>query len=51
MNFSVRWICGKYAELTVEDGNVTLTSSALNEKERKELAAELADAADDLLRH
>jgi hypothetical protein len=50
MKISVKWYNQKYAELTVEDGNFSCTSSLLNEREREELSTLLSEAANDLRR-
>jgi hypothetical protein len=38
-----------YKELTIHDGGTTIVTGPLNEEERRALAAELIDAAQDLL--
>ncbi len=48
MRFSVRKV-GQYKELEVTDGGTTMRGGLLDEKECRALAAELREAADDLM--
>ena len=48
MKISVRTITD-YKEVTIYDGGTTLCTGFLDEKERRALAAELIEAAEDLM--
>jgi hypothetical protein len=48
MDFQLRWIFPKYAELIVTGSNFSIESGLLDEQERIELARELRELADQL---
>jgi len=50
MEFSVRWISNKYAELKVTDGSATIETGLLDEQEREEIAEKLSAIAEELRR-
>ena len=50
MNIEVRWIGNKYREVRFWDLHSSIETSTLDEEESKALAAELMEAAEELLR-
>ena len=48
MEFFVRWISGKYAEVTVKDGGATIETGLLDKEERVETADILIEIAEEL---
>jgi hypothetical protein len=49
MKFDVRTVGGQYKEVKVSYVGTTIETGLLDEKERRELAAALREAADDLM--
>ena len=49
MEIEIKNICNQYCEAILKDGNTTIESGTLDQKENKELAIVFLDAVDDLL--